>query len=572
MAPAAASRNGVLPDLLPFVPPILVGLFLRLYGLSGQIPVDDEWHSLNFVLDKSFFAVLTTHGLGANCIPQNVVNWILLHTVGWSEAALFLPSVLCGIAGLLLFPWLISRLASRAVAVFFSWLLAISPCVIFYSRIVRPYSMVLFFGFLALLCLALWTRAGRPRLLLAYALSGCAAIYFHLYAALPVLAPLGALFLLALGRRQRDESAPWISAKVLIGTGALMGLLLLIVLGPAHWKNPWWAHVLARDHVTAGGLWEFLSLLAGTRFAVSKLAFAALVAGGLLGWIRRDFRIGLVFLSAWAAFGLLLLFGTQEGMHAAIQIARYDIVMFPVAMLLAATALEALAARLPSGLPPAARTGLGLLPIAGLLAGSPLARTFDLPNNFMHHSAFQDSYLPFDDSRSRLRLLTPFPQMPRERVPAFYSALAGVPAVKGIVEYPMYIGDPLNLYYYYQHFHRKPVAAGYVQDYPFPPLSSGNDFVTGATPIDYVFSRAQILGLGNRMRFANLVPILDAARLRRNHSGWLLVVHRDVLQETLDLRLDGGNVVPPVLLPFSLDAEFGPPVFSDGQIMAWKIP
>ena len=34
MAPAAASRNGVLPDLLPFAPPFLVGLFLRLYEVE----------------------------------------------------------------------------------------------------------------------------------------------------------------------------------------------------------------------------------------------------------------------------------------------------------------------------------------------------------------------------------------------------------------------------------------------------------------------------------------------------------------------------------------------------------
>ena len=36
---------------LPF---ILVGTILRLWGIGQQILVDDEWHSLNFVLGKSF--------------------------------------------------------------------------------------------------------------------------------------------------------------------------------------------------------------------------------------------------------------------------------------------------------------------------------------------------------------------------------------------------------------------------------------------------------------------------------------------------------------------------------------
>lgn len=471
-----ASRSVWGIRLLLFGPPILVGLFLRLYGLSGQILLDDEWHSLNFVLDKSFWAVLTTHGLGANCIPQNVLNWISLHTVGWSEISLFLPSVLCSALGLLIFPGFVARLAGRAAAVFFSWLLAISPCLIFYSRIVRPYSMVVFFGFLALLGLAFWTRGGKTRFLLAYALSGFGAIYFHLYAALPILAPLAALLVLALVRRRKDADVSWISAKALAGAGALLAALGLVFLGPAHWKNPWWLHVQGVSHVTRAGLWEFLSLLAGTRFAVSKLAFAALAAGGLVVWLKKEVRIGILFASVWAAFFLLLFFATQDGMHAGIQIARYDIVLFPVAMLLAAAALDSLLGRLPAGLPSAARAGLGLLPIAGLLAGSPLWTTFAPSNNFMHHSAFQDSYAPFDGSQSRRRLLTPLPQMPATRISPFYGGLARDASVPGIIEYPMYLGDPLNLHYFTQRVHRKPVAVGYVPDVPFsrcvPPTTS----------------------------------------------------------------------------------------------------
>ncbi|MDP1586720.1 MAG: glycosyltransferase family 39 protein, partial [Prosthecobacter sp.] len=390
---------------------------------------------------------------------------------------------------------MISRIAGQSVAFFFAALLAISPCAIFYSRIVRPYSMVLFFGFLSLLCLILWVREGRARHLLAYALSGFAAIYFHPYAALPVGAPLAALFVLALLRRTDDREAPWISLKNLLGAGILMGVLLVLLLGPAHWQNPWWRHVLGTSRVTTSGLWEFLSLLAGTHISVSKILFAALAGYGLHAWVQKELRIGLLFLSIWAAFFLLLIFATQDGMHAAIQIARYNIILLPVAMLLAAFALDRLLARLP----PAGRFAAGLLLIGGLIAGSPLWRTFALPNNFMHHSAFQDSYAPFDWSRSRVRLLTPLPLMPRERIPAFYSGVAADPSVPGIIEYPMYIGDPLNLYYFYQHFHRKPVAIGYVPDFPFPPLPSGNDFIYQTTPPDYVFSRAQTLGLGEKI-------------------------------------------------------------------------
>ena len=555
----------------PFIPPVLVGLFLRIWGLSGQVLLDDEWHSLTFVQDKSFLDVLATHGSGANCIPQNLINWLWLHTVGWTETLLFLPSVLCAAAGLLLFPALVARLAGRTVALFFAWLLAISPCLVFYSRIVRPYSMVLFFGFLALLSLALWTRTGRRRLLLVYAVAGFIAVYFHLYAALPVLAPLAALLALVLFRSRRLADTPWISARALVGAGLLLATLALVFLGPAHARNPWWLYVHGLSRVTAAGLWEFLSLLAGTRLAVSKLAFAALAAWGLREWFRKDFRIATLFASAWAAFFLLLAVATQDGMQAAIQLARYDIVLFPVAMLQAATALDALLASQFPRLAPGARTALGLLAIAGLLAGSPLFRTCARPNNFMHHSAFQDSYAAFDETRSRLRQLTPFPQMPRERLNAFYAAVAANAAVPGLVEYPMYVGDGLNLHWYAQHFHRKPVAVGYVPDVSFPPLPSGNQFTYGAAPVDYVFNRIGALGWTDRMRFRNLVSLADPNRLRRDFSGWLLVVHRDILLETLEFDSGSREFIPPPGLPAQMTAAFGEPTFADEWLTVWRI-
>jgi hypothetical protein len=554
-----------------FLPPILLGLATRLYGLSGQILVDDEWHSLNFVLDKSFFEVFTTHGLGANCIPQNVVNWLLLHTVGWSEATLFLPSILASILGLLLFPWLVSRIAGRCEALFFSGLWAIAPCVIFYSRIVRPYAMVIFFGFLALLNLVLWAREGRPRQLLAYALSGFAAIYFHLYAALPLLAPLGALLLLSLFHPKTRTEAPWIAWKPLAAAGALMAALGVVFLAPAHVQNPWWRHALGTSRVSFAGLWEFLSMLAGTHWTVSKLAFAALVVHGLLCWLRREFRTGVLFLSIWAAFFLLLAVATQDGIHAGIQIARYNILLFPLSFLLAAAGLDDLLSRLPAAVSSRVRLPLGLLLIAGLLAGSPLWRTLDLPNHFMHHSAFQDSYEPFDGALSRIRALTPLPRMPRERIPAFYYDIAQDPAVPGLIEYPMYIGDPLNFHYFTQHIHRKPVAIGVVSTAPFRQVSFRNELVFQSTPIDYVFNRAFANELAAQMQFANLVSLDNPAGLAQRHSGWLVVVHRDILWETLRIR-DPISLVPPFGLEDRLSARLGPPVHSDAQLVVWRIP
>jgi len=243
--PAAQNRNSqkqTLPEwLIPALPFILVGTVIRLWGIGQQILVDDEWHSLNFILNKSFFTVLTTHGLGANCIPQNLYNWLLFHTLGWSEMLLRGPSLLCGILALVLLPPLAAKITSRPASLIFGWLLAVSPCITFYSRLCRPYSMVIFFGFLALLALFIHLREKDLRYLILYAVSGFVAIYFHIYAAIPILTPLICLFVLAvipLVFKFEFTSFSLPSVRAIVLAGCIMGLLVALLLAPAHLANP----------------------------------------------------------------------------------------------------------------------------------------------------------------------------------------------------------------------------------------------------------------------------------------------------------------------------------------------
>ena len=552
--------------------PVLFGAFLRICNLQNQILLDDEWHSLNFVLGKPFLEIVTTHGEGANCIPQNIINWIWLHTVGWTELLLYLPSVLCGIAGLLLFPWLITRLAGRSVAIFFTWLLAISPCVIFYTRIARPYSMVLFLGFLSLLCLALWVREGRRRFLWTYVVCGTTAIYFHLYAVLPVWGALAALLLLA-WKGKRFPQTPWITLRPLAVAGIVMLLSLLGLLGPAHWSNPWWLRALGQRSFTYTGLWNFFSLLAVSRFILARVLFIGAVFYGLNRWMRKDFQTALVFLSSWVAFFLLIVVSTQDNMHAAIQIARYNIVLFPVAMLLAAVGLEQVLERLPSVFPEFARPALGVLLIAVLLIGSPLWRTYARPNNFMHHSAFQDSYAPMDWSKSRVRLLSPMPQMDKDRIPGLYFDAALLKDVAGIIEYPMFVGDPVNFYYFYQHYHRKPVTAGYYTNLRFEEPPFKTELVHQLMAVDYVMGRAS-KPEAERMWFRNVVSLSEPAELSRTHRNWLIVVHKDLFRETMDIGFwtPEGAYLPSLAVRNHLLRHLGNAIFSDDQVMAWKVP
>ena len=127
----------------------IVGTILRFYLISSQIIVDDEWHGINYVIGRSFQYVFTNHGLGANSIPMNLYRWFLLNTVGWSELLLRAPTLIAGVLSLTIFPIFVGKMFNRRTTVIFSFLLAMSPVLVFYSRMSRPYGIVVFLSFIS---------------------------------------------------------------------------------------------------------------------------------------------------------------------------------------------------------------------------------------------------------------------------------------------------------------------------------------------------------------------------------------------------------------------------------------
>src|SRR5476651_1270322 len=145
----------------------LAGLWLRWHLLADQVFSDDEWHGLYYVIGKSPAWLLTHFSIpGATCIPLNFYTWALGATIGWSEFMLRLPSLVCGLLCVLVCPLLARKLIGDRRAVVLAFLLAISPVLIFYSRISRPYSAIALLGFAAILLAAHWMKSGglRPAL------------------------------------------------------------------------------------------------------------------------------------------------------------------------------------------------------------------------------------------------------------------------------------------------------------------------------------------------------------------------------------------------------------------------
>jgi hypothetical protein len=180
----------------------LAGLWLRWHLLADQVLGDDEWHGFYYALGKPPLWLLTHFAIpGATCIPLNFYTWLLGATVGWSETWLRLPSLVCGVAVVAAGPWLAREIIGTRRAGLLAGLLAISPLLIFYSRICRPYSAVALLGFAALLFAARWMKSGGFRPAALFAVTGVLAVYFHLFAVVTVAAPLLAVLILLIRAR-----------------------------------------------------------------------------------------------------------------------------------------------------------------------------------------------------------------------------------------------------------------------------------------------------------------------------------------------------------------------------------
>ena len=126
---------------LGLVPPLLLALGLRWFGLHNQILTDDELHAVHGALAMPVRDIIQTWTFGGADygVPQAAFYRLLMDQgFVFSELSFRIPSLLAGLVAVFVLPCLtVNRIGERA-AVVLAWLLAISPMLTLYSRIVRP--------------------------------------------------------------------------------------------------------------------------------------------------------------------------------------------------------------------------------------------------------------------------------------------------------------------------------------------------------------------------------------------------------------------------------------------------
>jgi hypothetical protein len=365
------------------------GATLRLWNLGAQVISGDEYHALLAALDRPVARILFVYQEADNCIPLSVIDRLFLDGgVGLTEWIVRLPVLIAGFALLLLAPvWAWRRLGPGA-AVALAWLVALSPGLVFYSRIARSYAPATLFGCAAVAAFETWHRRGGFARAASYVALAVMAVWFHLGVAPLALSPLPvAALALAAARDRRPARLIVLAAATLAAMAALLApayRTLLPVLGGKHVE----LEVSAREAAEVGA-W-----MAGVSSRWAAAAVALVFLAGLAVLMRRHGWLGGFALGAMAGqlAGVLVL--APLGHQSVIILARYLVFALPWALVPIAVALG-------SSWPPrwrAAQPWLAAVAVAGLLAGGPFLDRDLARSSFAH----DELYLRFTEPRPGL--------------------------------------------------------------------------------------------------------------------------------------------------------------------------
>lgn len=554
---------------------LLLGIFLRSYLLPGQVFIDDEWHGFYYALRKTPFFLLTHFSVpGATCIPLNFYCWLLGKTVGWSEITLRLPSWLFGVLCVLICPLLAKKILGPQRAGWLALLLAISPLLIFYSRICRPYSAVAFFGFAAVLLAARWMQTGTLRYGIGFAIAGVLAVYFHLYAVVIAGTPVFTAILLHLYSRfvkkSKTVAGPPLWHWLAIAAGMAVAGAILVLPALIRSMRSTFFNVAGQGTPEWKSIPHVLSLFSGTGQPALVVVFWLLLGIGAVEQVRRNPWFGLTLLILYPLHALALVLSRPDSAQSAIVVTRYCIPMVPISLLLVACGLQSIFEFIASrtSLRPALQTVLAIGYIAAVAFAGPLPQTYVTPNNFTSHGAFQHRYGLIDWSRSFYSDLTPADftvdtVVRAEEVSPFYTELGKSPSSRPIVEWPMLIGDHFNPLYYYQHFHRRSVVVGYVSDVNLGEgLAAGS--VYGDTYVDQVMT---LVPNKSQLKFRTFISMDDLAGMRARNVQYI-VIHKRFEAQLSDVLMPLPDIHR---LREEYAVKIGPPFYEDAHIVVFRL-
>ena len=420
---------------------LVAGAALRNAWLGLQLLAGDELHALNAALEWPVSQIVSTwtyHGAdyGVPMAALFRVAFDLGLTLG--EFELRLPALLLGTLSIAVMPWMLRQRLGASATIVFAWLLASSPLLVIYSRMVRSYAPAVLFAFIAVVCFERWWSQRRRTAAAGYAICAALALWCNLSVAPFVAAPVAyAVLRLALGdaslRERRGELLAVAGAALLCAALPLLPALgSLAVLREVHGEGS----------VPSLETWlEVVRMHSGSTFwLISFAVLAALARGVWLSWLRE--RPWLLYLAALALLHVIGLFVLgPDQLDNPIVINRYLLVLLPFGLALVARGAAEPIARVPKPAQAAAIVAIGL----GLFATGPFATREFVHTSFSTASTF--AYFARDGN-----------SIVFEDMPVFYRERAEAEDLQPVLEYP-WSNLATHAFDAYQKHHAQPVYA-----------------------------------------------------------------------------------------------------------------
>jgi len=566
---------------------VAIGIGIRLYRLDEQFLLDDEFHAL-MAAARHPLRYLATHFLfAANSIPFNLYTRVLYNLYGWDELSLRVPSIIAGI-GLLISAWRFARAyRTPAEQLLIVGLLAISPVLFYYSRITRPYGLLIWLTFLnttasyrLLFSANTASQNIRTWTPIVWGLTAAAAVWVHQVAAFTVAAN-GLLLGGSWFRGWLCRTSGLKAREVLIAAGTL-ALAGAVVLGPPLMLSgsQFATSYQSRDLYNLQTLWGFFQLIFGTGWALPALTCAAVTAWGIASAWHRD-RVWFTLLAAqiFTTFATLALIRAPD-LYATIVLVRYAAALIPVLLITQAMGWASIIAILERR---HVRHFCGDVSVATVLAAwaicsvefarGPLPNTLMHGGNFMHHAAYQESF-QFDGTRAFSSVHRPPLNVTSESLPDFYTHLPPTKsaAEDGVIEYPFLLGHNYCHAYFAQLHHGRPVWGAYVGDPALfdPPLT----YICGQSSPGSV---ARVMTIPAAFQFRRFVDLRDANAIKATRARFLVVHMRPACEisggTNCSDSIGYAETDSPYLfrLAAALEQTLGAPIYEDQWIRVFDL-
>lgn len=532
----------------------MAGLGLRIWNLRGQILGGDEMHALRSAVARPLSEILTTYAQADSSIPLTALfRFLLEQGFSLSEMTLRLPSLLCGLAAVLIIPRRFFGRVDRTTAEVLAFLVALSPALVLYSRIARSYMPMVLMSFVAVMAFEAWWRTRSRRSGLVYVLAAGLAVWLHLGAGPLVVAP----FLFAAGDLLRDRHPAHRFGRRLLeltGLGVALVAAFALFLVPARESLLRMVASKSREQeVSWAALGDVLRLQAGTHSVTVTVLFWIAALAGLGFLLRSRPRIGAYTLTVVAGHVLGLFLLSPLAMGNPLVLNRYLLPVLPFVLLWVAQALGQPWPFWPRdrevgcAVRAVPRIAARLVFLLLIWTGPFLSSGFR-SSSFMHHNDF----VAFQAPRATL---------PGEVVPALYRGLPRGP----VLEYPWTTVWRYNRsFYIYQRIHGRRVMVSAPPNLPrdlprHPRIDLRNE--VPPEPAALLASPARTLVVHLKPGWEEDRVVVPGGR-RRGEGRGMRPMPADTRRQ---LRRAGERLAE------RLTREWGPPDYADDVVRSWDL-